>query len=132
VEPPDDQGHHELSGISQHDRLRVAADRQGRDDAAVSIDPFEGWLWADAVPGFLHRYGQDTGAVLDVGALLDRLLDTHVGRDRWLTLPGSGPVTVELAGEPGTGAVELRARPTGPGADEALARLRALGVVYGR
>ena len=104
----------------------------GADDAAVTIDPFEGWLWADAVPGFLRRYGEETGEDLDVPALLDGLLDTHVGRDRWLVLPTDGPVTVELAAEPGTGAVELRARPSGPGADEARARLRALGVAYGR
>jgi hypothetical protein len=99
---------------------------------SVSIDPFEGWLWADAVPAFLHAYGEQSGAPLDVPALLDGLLDTHVGRDRWLVLPSSGPVTVELAGEPGTGAVELRARPTGPGADEALRGLRTLGISYGR
>lgn len=98
----------------------------------MRVEPFEGWMWSDAVPGFLDRYGRDSGDVLDVEALLDSLLDTHVGRDRWLVLPGSGPVTVELAAEPGTGAVELRARPTGPGADEALRRLRELGVVYGR
>ena len=99
---------------------------------AVRIEPFEGWLWADAVPRFLREYGEQCGSSMDVDALLDLLLDTHVGRDRWLVLPGAGPVTVELAGEPGTGVVELRARPTGPGADEALWRLRALGVVYGR
>lgn len=98
----------------------------------MRIEPFEGWLWADEVPAFLHRYGEQTGAVLDVAALLDGLLDTHVGRDRWLVLPTEGPVTVELAAEPGTGAVELRARPTGPGADEELVRLRSLGVAYGR
>lgn len=102
------------------------------DDLAMRVEPFEGWLWADAVPGFLADYATATGDALDVEGLLDRLLDTHVGRDRWLVLPGRGPVTVELAAEPGTGAVELRARPTGPGADEALARLRELGVVYGR
>jgi len=87
---------------------------------AVRIEPFEGWLWADAVPRFLREYGEQCSSSLDGG------------RDRWLVLPGNGPVTVELAGEPGTGVVELRARPTGPGADEALRRLRTLGVVYGR
>lgn len=98
----------------------------------MHVEPFEGWLWADAVPAFLTRYGAAAGEELDVEALLDGLLDTHVGRDRWLVLPGAGSVTVELACEPGTGAVELRARPTGPGADEALRGLRDLGVTYGR
>jgi RecB family endonuclease NucS len=49
-----------------------------------------------------------------------------------LVLPAPGPVHVELAAEPGTGVVEVRARPTGPGADEVLALLRPLGAVYSR
>ena len=110
----------------------MAARSPAAHDPDVGIDPFEGWLWADAVPGFLHRVAGASEADLDVDALLDGLLDTHVGRDRWLMLPLAGPITVELAAEPGTGAVELRARPTGPGADEALRELRALGVSYGR
>ncbi|MCW2606265.1 MAG: hypothetical protein JWO60_958 [Frankiales bacterium] len=95
-------------------------------------DPYECWLHAETVPGFLAGYADVLGVPLDVDDVLDRLLDTDTGRGRWLVLPVSGPLHVELAGEPGTGAVEVRARPTGPGADDLLAALPGLGAVYGR
>lgn len=96
------------------------------------IEPYECWLRAEDVPGFLSGYAASTGSTLDLDEVLDRLLDTDVGRGRWLVLPVEGPLTVELAGEHGTGSVEVRARPTGPGADEAIALLRPLGAIYGR
>ena len=95
-------------------------------------DPYECWLHAEAVPAFLRGYAEAAGVALDVDDVLDRLLDTDTGRGRWLVLPVGGPLHVELAGEPGTGAVEVRARPTGPGADALLAALPGLGAVYGR
>ena len=95
-------------------------------------DPYECWLHAEAVPSFLRGYAEALGVALDVDDVLDRLLDTDTGRGRWLVLPVGGPLHVELAGEPGTGAVEVRARPTGPGADALLAALPGLGAVYGR
>lgn len=93
-------------------------------------DPYECWLHVEQVPAFLT--GLSAHLPFDVDAVLDALLDTHYARGRWLVLPASGPVTVELAAEPGTGVVEVRARPTGPGADEVLAALRPLGAVYSR
>lgn len=95
-------------------------------------EPYECWLPAEAVPGFLSGYARVVGAALDVAAVLDLLLDTDTGRGRWLVLPVAGPLTVELAGERGTGSVEVRARPTGPGADALLAALPGLGAVYSR
>lgn len=95
-------------------------------------EPYECWLHAEDVPAFLRGYAEVAGAPLDVADVLDRLLDTDTGRGRWLVLPVEGPLHVELAGEPGTGAVEVRARPTGPGADALLAALPGLGAVYGR
>lgn len=95
-------------------------------------EPYECWLHREHVPAFLAGYGGATGEELDVPAVLDSLLDTDVGRGRWLVLPLGGPLRLELAAEPGTGAVEVRAFPTGPGADDLLAQLRPLGAVYGR
>ena len=94
------------------------------------IDPYECWLHVEDVPAFLQ--GLSERLAFDVADVLDRLLDTHYARGRWLVLPADGPVHVELAAEPGTGVVEVRARPTGPGADEVLAALRPLGAVYSR
>lgn len=96
------------------------------------VEPYECWLRAEAVPGFLRGFAEAAGVVLDVADVLDRLLDTDTGRGRWLVLPAAGPLHVELAGEPGTGSVEVRARPTGPGGDALLARLTGLGAVYSR
>lgn len=93
-------------------------------------DPYECWLRAEDVPGFLG--GLAHRLPFDVDDVLDRLLDTDYARGRWLVLPVDGPLHIELAGEPGTGAVEVRARPTGPGADALLALLRPLGAVYSR
>ena len=95
-------------------------------------EPYECWLPRDLVPAFLRGLAAVTGAELDVDDVLDRLLDTHVGRGRWLLLPARGPLRVELAGEPGTGDVEVRAWPVGEGGDELLAALPGLGAVYGR
>lgn len=95
-------------------------------------EPYECWLHAEDVPAFLSGLLARAGAGLDVPDVLDRLLDTDVSRGRWLLLPVDGPLQLQLAGEPGTGSVEVRARPTGPGADELLALLRPLGAVYGR
>ena len=95
-------------------------------------EPYECWLHREQVPAFLAGFAQAAGVPVDVDDVLDRLLDTDVGRGRWLVLPVAGPLHLELAGEPGTGAVEVRARPTGPGADDLLAVLRPLGAVYGR
>jgi hypothetical protein len=96
------------------------------------IDPWEAWLPRRDVPTFLSGLAAHLGQPLDVEDLLDRLLDTDISRGRWLVLPVRGPLTVELGAEPGTGDVELRARATGPGADELLAALRPLGAVYSR
>ena len=93
-------------------------------------DPYECWLRAEDVPAFLH--GLAARLAFDADEALDRLLDTDYARGRWLVLPVLGPLHVQLAGEPGTGAVEVRARPTGPGGDELLALLRPLGAVYSR
>ncbi len=93
-------------------------------------DPYECWLRAEDVPGFLR--GLALRLPFDVEDVLDRLLDTDYARGRWLVLPVDGPLHLELAGEPGTGAVEVRARPMGPGADALLALLRPLGAVYSR
>ena len=95
-------------------------------------EPYECWLHREQVPDFLAGFGQATGEQVDVADVLDRLLDTDVGRGRWLVLPVGGPLRLELGAEPGTGAVEVRAFPTGPGADALLAALRPLGAVYGR
>lgn len=95
-------------------------------------DPYECRLCVEDVRGFLDGLARATGSPLDVDEVLDRLRDTDVGRGRWLVLPVGGPLTVELAGEHGTGSLEVRARPTGPGADELLARLPGLGAVYSR
>lgn len=95
-------------------------------------EPYECWLHRERVPAFLAGYAVAAGAAVDVDDLLDRLLDTDVGRGRWLVLPVGGPLRVELAAEPGTGAVEVRAWPSGPGADELIAALLPLGAVYGR
>ena len=95
-------------------------------------EPYECWLPAERVPAFLRGLADHLHAPLDVERVLDALLDTHVERSRWLVLPLPGPLRVELAGEPGTGAVEVRARPTGPGADEVRAALRGLGALPGR
>ena len=95
-------------------------------------EPYECWLHREDVPAFLAGWAAETGGPLDVDDVLDRLLDTDVGRGRWLVLPVGGPLRLELAAEPGTGAVEVRAFPTGPGADALLGRLRPLGAVYGR
>ena len=95
-------------------------------------EPYECWLHREHVPDFLAGFGAATGEQVDVADVLDRLLDTDVGRGRWLVLPVGGPLRLELGAEPGTGAVEVRAFPTGPGADALLARLRPLGAVYGR
>ena len=84
------------------------------------------------MPAFLTGYALAAGEAVDVDDVLDRLLDTDVGRGRWLVLPVGGPLRLELGAEPGTGAVEVRAFPTGPGADDLLASLRPLGAVYGR
>ena len=96
------------------------------------IDPWEAWLPRADVPAFLSGLAAHLGDPWDVDDLLDRLLDTDVGRGRWLVLPMRGPLTVELGTEPGTGDVELRARGTGPGADDLIAALRPLGAVYAR
>lgn len=95
-------------------------------------EPYECWLPRERVPAFLEGLGGRLGAPLDVADLLDRLLDTDVARGRWLVLPLPGPLHVELGAEPGTGDVELRARPLGPEADALLAALRPLGAVYAR
>ena len=94
--------------------------------------PYECWLHREQVPAFLTGYALAAGEAVDVDDVLDRLLDTDVGRGRWLVLPVGGPLRLELGAEPGTGAVEVRAFPTGPGADDLLASLRPLGAVYGR
>ena len=99
---------------------------------AELTDPYECWMHAETAPRFLQRYADLAGAELDVDDVLDRLLDTHPGRGRWLVLPVGGPLRLELAREPGTGAVEVRARPTAPGADVLLAALPGLGAVYSR
>ena len=93
-------------------------------------DPYECWLHVEQVPAFLA--GLAERLPFDVDDVLDRLRDTHYARGRWLVLPARGPLHVELAAEPGTGVVEVRARPTGPGSDELLAALRPLGAVYSR
>lgn len=72
-------------------------------------EPYECWLHNEQVPGFLAGYGAAADQFFDVDDVLDRLLDTDVGRGRWLVLPVSGPLRLELAAEPGTGAVEVRA-----------------------
>ena len=95
-------------------------------------EPYECWLHREQVPDFLAGYAQAAGEPVDVDAALDRLLDTDVGRGRWLVLPVGGPLRLELAAEPGTGAVEVRAFPTGPGSDALLAALRPLGAWSGR
>ena len=95
-------------------------------------EPYECWLHRELVPRFLAGYAREVGASVDVADLLDRLLDTDVGRGRWLVLPVGGPLRLELAAEPGTGAVEVRAFPSGPGADALIAALLPLGAVYGR
>lgn len=95
-------------------------------------EPYECWLHREQVPAFLAGYALAAGEAVDVDDVLDRLLDTDVGRGRWLVLPVGGPLRLELGAEPGTGAVEVRAFPTGPGADDLLASLRPLGAVYGR
>ena len=95
-------------------------------------EPYECWLHREQVPAFLTGYALAAGEAVDVEDVLDRLLDTDVGRGRWLVLPVGGPLRLELGAEPGTGAVEVRAFPTGPGADDLLASLRPLGAVYGR
>lgn len=95
-------------------------------------EPYECWLHREQVADFLRGFGDAAGEPVDVDDALDRLLDTDVGRGRWLVLPVGGPLRLELAAEPGTGAVEVRAFPTGPGADALLASLRPLGAVYGR
>lgn len=95
-------------------------------------EPYECWLHNEQVADFLEGYAARVGEALSVHDVLDRLLDTDVGRGRWLVLPVGGPLRLELAAEPGTGAVEVRAFPTGPGADALLASLRPLGAVYGR
>ena len=95
-------------------------------------EPYECWLHREQVPAFLTGYALAAGEAVDVDDVLDRLLDTDVGRGRWLVLPVGGPLRLELGAEPGTGAVEVRAFPTGPGADDLLASLRPLGAVYGR
>jgi len=96
------------------------------------IEPYECWLRAEDVPAFLSGYARCCGGAVDVDDVLDALLDTDIARGRWLVLPFDGPLTLELAGERGTGSVELRARPIGAGADEAIALLRPLGAVYSR
>ena len=101
-------------------------------DRRPVTDPYECWLPAERVPAFLRGLAEHLDAPLDLEQVLDGLLDTDVERRRWLVLPLPGPLHVELAGEPGTGAVEVRARPTGPGADEVLAALRPLGALPGR
>lgn len=93
-------------------------------------DPYECWLRTEDVPSFLRGLAGPLG--FDADDVLDRLLDTDYARGRWLVLPLAGPLHLQLAAEPGTGAVEVRARPTGPGADELLALLRPLGAVYSR
>lgn len=93
-------------------------------------DPYECWLRTEDVPAFLTGLAGPLG--FDADDVLDRLRDTDHTRGRWLVLPVAGPLHVQLAAEPGTGAVEVRARPTGPGADELLALLRPLGAVYSR
>lgn len=93
-------------------------------------DPYECWLRTEDVPSFLTGLAGPLG--FDADDVLDRLRDTDYARGRWLVLPVAGPLHVQLAAEPGTGAVEVRARPTGPGADELLALLRPLGAVYSR
>ena len=93
-------------------------------------DPYECWLHAERVPAFLRGLAEHLP--FDVDDVLDRLLDTDYARGRWLVLPAAGPLHVQLAAEPGAGAVEVRARPTGPGADELVALLRPLGAVYSR
>ena len=95
-------------------------------------EPYECWLHREQVPAFLTGFALAAGESVDVDDVLDRLLDTDVGRGRWLVLPVGGPLRLELGAEPGTGAVEVRAFPTGPGADDLLASLRPLGAVYGR
>ena len=95
-------------------------------------EPYECWLHRELVPSFLAGYAREVGASVDVVDLLDRLLDTDVGRGRWMVLPVGGPLRLELAAEPGTGAVEVRAFPSGPGADSLIAALLPLGAVYGR
>jgi len=96
------------------------------------IEPYECRVHAADVPRFLRGYAASCGSPLDLDAVLDALLDTDVGHGRWLVLPVNGPLTLELAGERGTGSVEVRARPTGPRADEAIAQLRPLGAVLSR
>jgi hypothetical protein len=98
--------------------------------AAGVTDPYECWLYVEQVPAFLR--GLAERLPFDVDDVLDRLLDTHYAQGRWLVLPVEGPVHLELAAEPGTGVVEVRARPTGPGSDELLGALGLLGGVYTR
>lgn len=95
-------------------------------------DPYECRLQREQVPSFLTGLADALAEPLDLDATLDRMLDTDVGRGRWLVLPLGGPLTVSLAGERGTGSVEVRARPTGPGADELIALLGRLGAIYSR
>lgn len=96
------------------------------------IEPYECRVHAADVPSFLRGFAASCGSPLDLDEVLDALLDTDVGRGRWLVLPLDGPLTLELAGERGTGSIEVRARPIGPGADEAIARLSPLGAVSSR
>lgn len=95
-------------------------------------EPYECWLPRDQVEAFLCGLAERARVTLDVEDVLDRLLDTHVGRGRWLVLPVGGPVRIELGTEPGTGDVEVRAWPLGPGSDDLIACLPGLGAVYGR
>lgn len=95
-------------------------------------EPYECWLHREQVPGFLAGFAAAAQVPVDVDDVLDRLLDTDIGRGRWLVLPVAGPLHLELAAEPGTGAVEVRAWTLGPAGDELLAQLRPLGAVYGR
>ena len=61
-------------------------------------EPYECWLHRELVPRFLAGYAREVGASVDVVDLLDRLLDTDVGRGRWLVLPVGGlpPVSSRL------------------------------------
>lgn len=96
------------------------------------IEPYECRLPRERVPDFLSGLGAALGEPLDLDDVLDRLLDSDLARGRWLVLPLGGPLTVSMAAERGTGSVEVRVRPTGPGADELITLLGPLGAVYSR
>ena len=61
-------------------------------EAGSVIEPYECWLHREQVPAFLAGFARAAGQPVDVDVVLDRLLDTDVGRGRWLVLPVGGPL----------------------------------------